>query len=100
MYDEKKMYEDEYLTTHIDFRDGLVFFHVDVKKQVDKSCVKNARKVFKEIKKSVYEMGYERLYAYTPSGHFARLFGKGYTNIPVDAEEGMQLIVWELEEAI
>ena len=92
-------YEDEALRADIDFHDGLPFFHVEVKRDLGKSDVKLARLAFGEIKNSLVNMGYEQLYAYTPSRHFAKLVGGGFIDIPVEGmDENMQLIVWELSE--
>lgn len=92
-------YEDEALRADIDFHDGLPFFHVEVKRELNKSDVKLARMAFGEIKNSLVTMGYGQLYAYTPSRHFARLVGGGFIDIPVEGvDENMQLIVWELLE--
>lgn len=92
-------YEDEALRADIDFHQGLPFFHVEMKRDLGKSDVRIARLAFDEIKSSLTSMGYERLYAYTPSHHFARLVGGGFKDIPVvGADEGHQLIVWDLVE--
>lgn len=92
-------YEDEAWKADVDFHGGLPFFHVQVKRELTKSDVKFAREAFREIKTTLVSMGYETLFAYTPSKHFARLVGGGYIDIPVpEADPNMQLIVWELAE--
>lgn len=99
MYNAVTAYEDDAFKADVDFHDGLPFFHVEVKKELGKSDVRFARAAFGEIKNALLTMGYERLFAYTPSKHFARLIGGGYIDIPVpEADENMQLIVWELRE--
>lgn len=92
-------YEDTALRADINFQEGMPFFHVEVKRDLTKSDVRLARAAFDEIKSSLLKMGYEQLFAYTPSRHFARLVGGGFIDIPVEgADENMQLIVWELNE--
>lgn len=92
-------YEDTALKADIDFQEGLPFFHVEVKRDLSKSDIKLAREAFSEIKRSLVGMGYETLFAYTPSRHFAKLVGGGFIDIPVQgADDNMQLIVWELLE--
>lgn len=92
-------YEDAALRADINFQEGLPFFHVEVKRELGKADIRLAREAFGEIKKSLIGMGYETLFAYTPSRHFARLVGGGFIDIPVGGvEENMQLIVWELTE--
>lgn len=99
MYNVVTAYEDDAWKADVDFHEGLPFFHVQVKKELTKSDIKFARAAFQEIKTSLVTLGYERLFAYTPSKHFARLIGGGYIDIPVpEADENMQLIVWELKE--
>lgn len=99
MYNAVTAYEDEAFKADVDFHNGLAFFHVEVKGELGKAEIKFARQAFQEIKKSLETMGYERLFAYTPSRHFARLVGGGFIDIPVpEADENMQLIVWELKE--
>ena len=99
MSDYITAYEDEALRADINFQEGLPFFHVEIKRDLGKSDVRLARLAFSEIKGSLLSMGYERLFAYTPSRHFAKLVGGGFIDIPVQGvEENMQLIVWELVE--
>lgn len=99
MYNAVTAYEDDAFKADVDFHDGLPFFHVEVKQELGKSEIRFAREAFQEIKRSLLGMGYERLFAYTPSKHFARLVGGGFIDIPVpEADESMQLIVWELAE--
>jgi hypothetical protein len=99
MSDYITAYEDSALRADINFQEGLPFFHVEVKRDLNKSDIKLARMAFDEIKSSLLKMGYEQLFAYTPSRHFARLVGGGFIDIPVEGvEENMQLIVWELNE--
>lgn len=99
MSDYVTAYEDEALRADINFQEGMPFFHVEIKRDLGKSDIKLARLAFGEIKSSLVGMGYERLFAYTPSRHFARLVGGGFIDIPVpEADENMQLIVWELAE--
>lgn len=98
MFNQVTAYEDETFKADVDFHEGLPFFHVEVRKELGKSEIKFARMAFEEIKSSLLSMGYEQLYAYTPSRHFARLVGGGFIDIPVEgADENMQLIVWELK---
>lgn len=99
MSDYVTAYEDSALRADINFQGGMPFFHVEVKRDLAKQDIKLARQAFDEIKRSLVGMGYERLYAYTPSRHFARLVGGGFIDIPVpEVAEDMQLIVWELSE--
>lgn len=93
-------YEDEFFRGDIEIKEGLAFFHVSVKQDINKSAVRLGREVFGEIKKAVNHLGYERLYAYTPKIHFARLLGPDYVHIQtIEApDETLELIVWELEE--
>lgn len=99
MYDGVTAYEDDSFKVDVDFREGLPFFHVEVRKNLTKSDIKFARQAFGEIKNSLVSLGHETLFAYTPSRHFAQLIGGGFIDIPVDgADENMQLIVWELLE--
>lgn len=99
MYNAVTAYEDEAFKADVDFHEGLAFFHVVVKRELAKKDIKFAREAFGEIKGSLLSLGYERLFAYTPSRHFARLIGGGFIDIPVpEADENMQLIVWELAE--
>lgn len=90
-------YEDSALRADIDFHEGMPFFHVEIKRDLAKADIKLARLAFDEIKSSLTKMGYQHLFAYTPSGHFARLVGRGFKDIPVEgADEDKQLIVWDL----
>jgi hypothetical protein len=99
MYNAVTAYEDTCFKADVDFHEGLPFFHVEVKRELGKEDIKFARAAFKEIKSSLLNMGYDRLFAYTPSRHFARLVGGGFVDIPVEGgDENMQLIVWELLE--
>lgn len=99
MSDYITAYEDGALRADINFQEGLPFFHVEIKRYLGKSDIRLARAAFDEIKNSLVGMGYERLFAYTPSRHFARLVGGGFIDIPVQGvAEDMQLIVWELAE--
>lgn len=99
MYNAVTAYEDTCFKADVDFHEGLPFFHVEVKRELNKADIKFARAAFKEIKNSLSQMGYERLFAYTPSRHFARLIGGGFIDIPVEGvDEDMQLIVWEFSE--
>lgn len=99
MSDYITAYEDSALRADINFQEGLPFFHVEVKRDLGKSDVRLARAAFSEIKSSLLTMGYETLFAYTPSRHFAKLIGGGFIDIPVEGvDDNMQLIVWELKE--
>lgn len=93
------MYEDSVYKTQITYMGGRPFFHVDVKKKLSKTDVKNGRVIFKGIKASLLESGYEQLYAITPSPHFARLIGPGCDHVEFMIIDGVQLemIVWELK---
>lgn len=99
MSDYVTAYEDDALRADINFQEGLPFFHVEVKRDLGKSDIRLARQAFSEIKSSLLDMGYETLFAYTPSRHFAKLVGGSFIDIPVEGVgQDMQLIVWELTE--
>lgn len=94
------MYEDEAFKVQITYLDGRPFFHVDVKKTLTKSDVKNGRTIFNRIKEQLAEQGHERLYAITPKPHFARLLGGGCEHVDfltVNDEE-LEMIAWELKQ--
>lgn len=99
MSDYITAYEDECYKCDIDFYEGLPFFHVEVKKKMTLSDIKQGREVFNTLKSELKKLGRQRLYAYHSSVHFADLVGGGYIVIPVEGgEPDKQLIVWELEE--
>ena len=93
------VYEDDAYLCHLQEVDGRAFFHSKVKKELSLSDVKRGRAAFNEIKHKVTELGYSRLYAVTPSPHFAKLLGDGFTHIQtLDIEDTMmEMIVWELK---
>lgn len=95
----KVLYEDEAYLCHLQDVDGRAFFHSKVKKDLSLSDVKRGRKAFEHIKKSVEGLGYERLYAITPSPHYAALLGPNHEFIQMVEIEGvpMEMIVWELK---
>lgn len=95
----KLIIDDEFLRVYLTLEEGRLFFHSEVKKPLTLSKVKWARKEFVRIKKEVLEMGYERLYAITPSPHFADLLGPGYVfvdNKVLDDGTYVEAILWEL----
>jgi hypothetical protein len=93
-------YENDKFSGKIEVKDGLAFFHVDSSEDLNRSDIKEAREVFSHIKKAVLDSGYERLYAFTPRPHFARLLGPGFIHIETIPHEDTtyELIVWELAE--
>lgn len=96
------VYESDKFSGKIEVRDGLTFFHVDASDALTRSDVKKARKIFSDIKESLVEVGCQRLYAYTPKPHFARLLGAGFIHIETIPHNGevYELIVWELTEEV
>lgn len=94
------LYEDEAYLCHLQDVDGRAFFHSKVKKDLSLSDIKRGRKAFGDIKKAVEAMGYERLYAITPSPHYAMLLGPGHEFIQSVEINGtpMEMIVWELKQ--
>lgn len=91
-------YEDDYVHAELEVKDGLMFFHTKVKRELNKGAIKVAREAFVHIKEEVAKAGYERLYAYTPSPHFARLLGPGFNHIDtIEADRTYEVIVWELK---
>ena len=93
------IYEDDAYLCHLQEVDGRAFFHSKVKKELSLSDVKRGRRAFGGIKSDVVDLGYERLYAVTPSPHFARLLGGESTYIQTLEIDGvtMEMIVWELK---
>lgn len=93
------IYEDDAYLCHIQEVGGRAFFHSKVKRELSLSDVKRGRKAFGDIKSGVTALGYERLYAVTPSPHFAKLLGGGFTHIQTLEVDGdiMEMIVWELK---
>lgn len=96
------MYEDEVYKTQITYLNDRPFFHVDVKRKLTKRDIRNGRIIFKGIKAELVERGYERLYAITPSPHFARLVGVDCEHVEFLSVEGQELemIVWELKQQL
>lgn len=93
-----KAYEDEFVLAEVELKEGLPFFHTHVKRDLNKSAIKVAREAFKHIKQEVYKAGYERLYACTPSPHFAKLLGPGFITIQtIEHDVPYEVIVWELK---
>lgn len=93
-------YESDKFSSKIEIKEGLAFFHVGVSDELTKKDVREAREIFSQIKQTVLSNGYERLYAFTPSPHFARLLGPGFVHIESipHEETTYELIVWELAE--
>lgn len=100
MSDAIQAYDDDCYDVKITMQEGLPFFHVDVKRELNKDDIKNGKEIFREVKSSLVSLGYERLYAYTPKIKFARLIGPGFVHIQEIPDEGgkLDLIVWELLE--
>lgn len=94
------MYEDEVYKTQVNYIEGRPFFHVDVKRKLTKTDIKNGRVIFDKIKADLAEEGYEQLYAITPSPHFARLIGVGCEHLDYIELEGekLEMLVWELKQ--
>lgn len=95
-----QVYEDDVYDVKLSKQEELVFFHVDVKRELTKADVKMGKEIFKEVKASLISLGYPRLYAYTPKIKFARLIGPGFIHLQeIPNEDGpLDLIVWELLE--
>lgn len=95
-----QVYSNDCFDSIITFEDGLPYFHVDVKQDLTREDIKLGREVFKEVKKSLVQMGFPRLYAYTPKIGFARLFGPGFVHIEEikTEDQTFDVIVWELLE--
>lgn len=93
-------YEDDCYDVKLTFEEGLPYFHVDVKRQLTKADVKQGKEIFKEVKRCLVDMGYERLYSYTPAIKFANLVGPGFTHIQeiIHEDQHFDVIVWELLE--
>ena len=93
------IYEDDAYLCHLQEVGGRAFFHSKVKRELSLSDIKRGRSAFDKIKLKVTDLGYERLYAVTPSPHFAKLLGGGFTHIQTLEIDGvtMEMIVWELK---
>lgn len=90
------VHEDEAFIGHLQEVEGKIFFHVKVKDNLTRSDIKRGRVLFEKIKQEVVAKGYDRLFAATPSPHFARLLGPGF--IHLETIHGLELIVWELKQ--
>jgi hypothetical protein len=98
MYD--LAYEDECFCCHLQYEQGVVVFHSVVKRQMRLSDIKRGRAVFKGICERVLAEGYDKLFAATPSPHFARLMSSGLISLEEKEIDGirMEIIVWELKQ--
>lgn len=90
------IYEDESYLCHLQEVEEKAFFHVEVRGELSLSDIRRGRKAFSNIKKEVADLGYDRLFAATPSPHFAGLVGPGFTHL--QTVHGLELIVWELKQ--
>lgn len=95
MSEFRVIYEDESYLCHLQEVEGKAFFHVEVKGTLSLQDVRRGRKAFTKIKEEVADLGYERLFAATPSPHFAGLVGPGFNHLQTVHE--LELIVWELK---
>ncbi|MNJ09629.1 hypothetical protein D3C77_37750 [compost metagenome] len=95
MSEFRVIYEDESYLCHLQEVEGKAFFHVEVKGKLSLQDVRRGRKAFSKIKEEVANLGYERLFAATPSPHFAGLVGPGFSHLQTVHE--LELIVWELK---
>lgn len=90
------IYEDESYLCHLQETENKAFFHVEVKGKLTLQDVRRGRKAFAQIKEEVVSKGYDRLFAATPSPHFASLIGPGFLHL--QTIHGLELIVWELKQ--
>ena len=90
------IYEDESFLCHLQEIEGKAIFHVEVRGKLTLSDIRRGRKAFYKIKEEVVSKGYERLFAATPSPHFASLVGPGFLHL--QTVHGLELIVWELKQ--
>jgi len=92
-----KVYEDD--DVKMDFslegNEALMFIHFLVKTKASKSVIKKSREIFKRFREEAAKMGYDAIYAYTPSPKFARICGGKFNTI--DEIDGKELIVWHQE---
>ena len=93
-------YEDDCFDVKLTLEGGLPYFHVDVKRDLAKADIRLGKEIFKEVKRCLTEMGFERLYAYTPKIKFAKLLGPGFVHLQTieHEEQVVDVIVWELLE--
>lgn len=98
MSEFKVIYEDESYLCHLQEVDGKAFFHVEVKGKLSLQDIRRGRKAFTKIKEEVVSKGYDRLFAATPSPHFALLVGPGFSHL--QTIHGLELIVWELKQPL
>lgn len=93
-------YEDDCFDVKLTFEEGLPYFHVDVKRDLTKADIRSGKEIFAEVKRCLVNMGYERLYAYTPKIKFAKLIGPGFVHLQTieHEDEVLDVIVWELLE--
>lgn len=90
------IYKDESYICHLQEIEGKAFFHVEVKGKLSLQDIRRGRKAFIKIKDEVFRKGYDRLFAATPSPHFAALVGPGFSHL--QTIHGLELIVWELKQ--
>jgi hypothetical protein len=93
------VYEDECFCCHLEYTQGVAIAHAKVKRPMRLSDVKRGRAVFKGMCDRVLGEGYDKLFAATPSPHFARLMAKGLISLERREIDGIELeiIVWQLE---
>lgn len=93
------IHENDFLVCELQELDDKMWLHVKVLRKTKASDVKQAREDFKWIKEFVASLGFDELYAATPSPHFARLFGAGFDIIHTLNINGssVEVIVWDLK---
>lgn len=93
------IYKDQSYTCTLEVFEGRAFFHVTVEDRLKLSDIKRGRSAFHNIKREVLERGYDRMYAVTPSPHFATLLGAGFEKLQQIEYDGklQEMIVWELK---
>lgn len=96
MSEFRVIYEDDSYLCHLQEVEGKAFFHVEVKDKLSLQDVKRGRKAFSKIREEVVALGYDRLFAATPSPHFAGLIGPGFNHLQTIYD--LELIVWELKQ--
>lgn len=95
MSNTETIYEDESYLCQLQELEGKAFFHVEVKGKLSLQDIRRGRKAFSKIKEEVVSKGYDRLFAATPSPHFASLVGPGFSHLQTIND--LELIVWELQ---
>lgn len=96
----KIVHEDDNYLCQFEVIEGRLFLHADVRgESLSLSAVKSGRKVMRELKRLAMEMGFERLYAVTPSPHFIRLIDPTFEHIQhIEFEDKiLEMVVWELK---